>query len=155
MPDRAANRPSKVVIAQWWNRNVFSVVKVCVGIQNIVSEKFIHVPMKLVCSGIGDDIDLSAGTAAKLRVVVTALDGELSNRIHTGIRKKREIGAPVHIVRTVNVPCVLGGPASVDGKVDLIGSADRIARSNIQLVRGQTRRNSRHQGYKLLIISCR
>ena len=133
-PDGAADGAAEVVVAQRGNRNVVAVVEIGVGVEHIVAEELVEVPVELVGAGAGDDVDLPAGAAAEFGVVVAALHGELGDGVDAGIGEQREVRAAVHVVRAVDVPGVLRGAAAVDGEVDLVRSADGIRDADVELI---------------------
>src|SRR5260370_41404874 len=108
--------------------------------------------MELVASRAGDNVNFAAGPAPVLRAVETAQHFEFSYGIHAGKVEQAEVAAAVYVISAVNGPVILREAASVNGEVNLIGSAAWGFHTHEDRVR-HGRRDSRHQGNHLFIVA--
>ena len=148
-----AESTAEVVVAQRGTRSQVAVVEEAVGIEDVVPEKFVQIPVEHACPRPGDDVDLPARASSVFRIVLATNHPELIDRVHARIGQERQVRAAVDIVRAVHRPVVLRGPVSVDGEIDLIRKAGWARNTDIELVRGEAGGNAWREGYELLVVS--
>ena len=131
---RSAGGVTEVVVAEWRPRHLVEVVEKIVGVQLVVPQELVGGAMPFVGPAFGDDADLPATGAAKLRRVRAAYDLDLFNGVDAGVLLDGNVGTPVHVIGAVHGPIVLALPGAVDRQADNVVAATGIRGADVDLI---------------------
>lgn len=118
--DGTAEGAAKIVVVVGGLVDAVSIIQEGVGVENLIAKEFVDAAVEGAGSRAGNHVDLTAGAAAILGVILAANHAKFFDGIDAGILQQSEVCAAINIVCAVDGPIVLGRAAAVDGEINLV-----------------------------------